>query len=807
MERKEQQNHKEDNKQLHGIIKTVMLAGIMEIICIMLSTGSSLIIQKHYRNAMDEAYQITMELEELSQYLYRYQNVMSDYIHQVNINEDYEQELGYAQGKIEEKLENVGTMLMDIHTDEMIDTYNQLKSELQDYLGNGLEETAMQERAGTFKRCTTQQGILAMELSEYSNNCRKSSSMAEKIIALLNIIIIITVIISVYNSHKYVSLYGKQLQELKEKADEANHAKSAFLANMSHEIRTPINAVLTMDEMILRENDDETINDYAMDIKSAGNTLLSLINDILDMSKIESGKMELIKENYQICDIVKDIYILMSDKAKNKGLKLEIITAPEIPSCLYGDSLRIKQIMVNLMNNAIKYTKEGTVTLQISMKLTQKPDRMILVIRVKDTGAGIRKEDMERLFAKFERIEENKNRNIEGTGLGMSITKQLTDMMHGHITVKSKYGKGSEFKVTIPQKIISSVPVGKIDMEKKQERKEYCPGFTAPNAHILVVDDNAMNRKGIALLLKKTLVQIEMAETGEECIARCREGQYDIILLDHRMPGMDGIETLAHLQKIISGIPVIMLTANAQSGAKEEYLKAGFTDFLSKPVEPEALERMIYKYLPKDKKKMARHGKSVREKRMKQSGHENIFSMEAALEKCSTQEIFEEMAAEFVESYESSRKKIEDAYRQQANEYRISVHALKSNARMIGLNLLGTMAEEEERRAVNGLWDEIQISHENLMEQYESSYQYMKTNYYKRDVLQVLEKNDDYVREQCSMLPAAIKNGDLDLIDVIADSLRSYEYPYKKELEEAMILLDYEKIELLVEKITLKNRK
>ena len=795
--------YEENNKQLNGIIKTITIAGIIEILCILLSTGSSLLIQKHYRNAMDESYKITTELNELSQYMYRYQNIMSDYIHNVNENEDYIQELKYADGKIVEKLDNVEDMITSINTADIEENFTELSNSISDYLKADLGELSIQKLTAMFKRCTSQYGIIAMHIAEYSDSCKKASELAESLIAALNVFIIITVLISVYNSRKYVAVYGEELQELKEKADAANNAKSAFLANMSHEIRTPINAILSMDEMILRENRDKTIDDYAVDIKTAGNTLLSLVNDILDLSKIESGKMELVKDNYQIKSIINDVYVLLSGKAKDKGLSFHIHISQDIPSGLYGDSVRIKQIMINLLNNAVKYTPKGEVTFDVSMRKTKNPQKICLVIKVIDTGMGIKKEDMDKLFAKFERIDEKNNKNIEGTGLGMSITKQLLDLMHGKITVESEYGKGTKFTVIIPQKVTDEVPVGKCNFTNSTKKKEYIPRFTAADACVLVVDDNAMNRKGIALLLKQTLIQIDMAESGEECLSMCGEKDYDIILLDHRMPGMDGIETLKHLQKIISGTPVIMLTANALSGAREEYISAGFTDFLSKPVEPETLERMIYKYLPKKKKKRA-DSKKVEEKiaknDMKRTKSQE-FSLDDALAKCSTEEIFREMVTEFVDTYSHNKQKIEEACEKESEEYRICVHALKSNARMIGLNLLGLMAEEEEYRASSGLWIEIKNSHGKLMQQYERSYQYIKQHYYQSKAALELKQDEQFVKKQCNLLFSAVNMGDIDTIDVIMEALKEYDYPQKKELEEAALLLDYEKINALLERI------
>lgn len=794
-------NKRVNSQQLQGIIRTVVFAGIIEILCILLSTGSSILIQDYYRNSMDEAYVITMNMNDISQDIYRYQNIMSDYIHEINKHEDYQQELTYNKEKIENKELDIEILMSEIGIQEIEESFLEFENYLAEYLEYEKEEISIQEFTNLFKRCTSQLGEIEMKLTEYSNLCKEESKKAESISLILNIIMIATAVVSACISYKYAMKYAEELHELKEKADSANQAKSAFLANMSHEIRTPINAVLTMDEMILRESMDGTIQDYAKDIKVAGNTLLALINDILDISKIESGKMELVKDKYQLKDICSDIHVLISGKAAAKGLKFELDVSPQIPSGLYGDSLRIKQIMINLLNNAVKYTEQGTVTLKITSRKSKNPKKTYLVIRIIDTGIGIKQEDMEKLFSKFERIEEKRNRNIEGTGLGMSITKQLVDMMHGKMEVTSSYGKGTMFTVNIPQLITDYTPIGSLQYDHATPEYTYAPSFQSPNSRILVVDDNAMNRKGIVLLLKQTLIQIDTAESGEECIQICREKSYDLIFLDHRMPGMSGMETLECLRKEMVYTPVIMLTANAVSGAKQEYLNAGFNNFLSKPVDPLELEKMLIQYLPKEK---VTHDvimqqavvKSKEEKMEKPTIPE--FSMEEALKKCITKEIFLEMAAEFVYAYDINRKRMEEARNAKDENYRILVHALKSNAHMIGLIRLSKMAEREEKRAAEEKWEYIEKSHKKLMKLYEKSYQFMRQNYYKDEEIEC--KTDEiFVREQLKILYRAAEEGDLDQIDTAADVLRDYRYPKKQELEEAVRMLDFVKIKEIVE--------
>lgn len=415
---------------------------------------------------------------------------------------------------------------------------------------------------------------------------------------------------------------NEEAEKAKADAIAAANAKSVFLANMSHEIRTPINAILGMDTMILRECNDNEILEYAGNIQSASQTLLSLINDILDFSKIETGKLELVVGDYALSSLINDVYHMLIGKAKEKGLALNVESDKNLPAKLYGDEVRIRQIIVNILNNAIKYTKKGSVTLTVGMselKPSDTPDHsndnksdnaagknIIITFRIADTGIGIKNENISHLFDSFSRFDEEKNKYIEGTGLGLAITKQLVDLMNGEIVVTSEYGKGSVFTVSIPQKIVSDLKIGDIS-EKYNEpsnKKKKKSTFTAPDANVLVVDDVKMNINVFKALLKRTEINVDSAMSGSEALAMIKEKKYDIIFLDHMMPDMDGIETYQNM-KMLEDNPnkdttVVMLTANAIMGAKEEYLGIGFSDYLSKPVQAPKLESMILKYLPEE---------------------------------------------------------------------------------------------------------------------------------------------------------------------------------------------------------------
>lgn len=396
-------------------------------------------------------------------------------------------------------------------------------------------------------------------------------------------------------------LYTKQLINLKEEAEHANEAKSAFLAHMSHEIRTPINAVLGMNEMILRESSSSAIREYALNIQNAGRILLSIINDILDLAKIESGQIEIVQSDYHLGKLLIDIENMVTMRAEESSLALHILADSKLPEMLHGDEKRIKQCIINFLTNSIKYTKEGKVTLQVGF--TEAGKEMInLQVSVSDTGIGIQEDKLTLLFEPFVRLDRPENSNVEGTGLGLSITKSLIDRMGGSLCVESVYGEGSVFTFSIPQKVVGAELLG--DYKEKSQRiaEKEREKFIAPQARILAVDDNRVNITVARGLLKRLKVQFDSAMSGQECLDKINRMHYDIILLDHMMPGMDGVDTLHQMQKMECFIQepsvVIALTANAVIGAKEGYLKEGFTDYLSKPIDYVKLEDMIRKYLP-----------------------------------------------------------------------------------------------------------------------------------------------------------------------------------------------------------------
>ncbi len=403
----------------------------------------------------------------------------------------------------------------------------------------------------------------------------------------------------------------KQLIGIRLEANEAMHASEAkgqFLANMSHEIRTPLNGILGMDEMIIRETRQSSIKKYALDIKSAGNTLLSLINDILDLSKIEAGSFEIKPAEYSTASVLNDIINITRHRAVGKDLEYIFEVDPGLPSGLCGDEIRVRQVMLNIINNAIKYTQEGHVKIEVSsenLRLSE-TEGINLIVKVSDTGMGIKKEDMEKLFSSFQRLDEEKNRNIEGTGLGLHITRRLVEMMDGRVEVESEYGEGSTFTLILPQKVTDPQPIGDFSEAVKRfisnmEVEEAT--LYAPKAQVLVVDDNEMNLGVMEGLLRESAMKIVLAGSGKECLEKVKETTFDVILLDQMMPEMNGEETLNIMREcdMIGQTPVIALTADAIMGARESYIAKGFTDYISKPVKYDQLEETLKKYIPKEK--------------------------------------------------------------------------------------------------------------------------------------------------------------------------------------------------------------
>ena len=489
-----------------------------------------------------------------------------------------------------------------------------------------------------------------------------------------------------------------KMQKAADTAIAAGNAKSRFLAQMSHEIRTPINAVLGMNEMILRGTNDVHILDYAANIQNAGRTLLSLINSILDFSKIEEGKMEIVSVVYDTSSFITGIVSSISERARGKGLEFIVDVDASLPSQLTGDDLRLAQIIMNLLTNAVKYTERGFVCFRLHSGKRQ-DDLIEISASIEDSGIGIKKEDMARLFESFERLDEVRNHNIEGTGLGMSIVTGLLKMMDSHLTVESEYGKGSIFSFTVMQKIADETPIGDSLSHHEHHRETVKESLYAPLARILIVDDNDINMKVARNLLSLFAITPDEATSGFEAIDKIRHNDYNLIFLDHMMPKMDGIETLKELKKeqlLKDDTRVVVLTANAVIGARELYLTAGFDDYLSKPIDVDKLESMLKKYLPpslcslkNEAKKDTSTGNPVI-KEMETAGFDTADGIRYA---AGDETFYLDLVKGFMEKGEENISKIQQDYeRKDWKDYQIHAHTVKSSARQIGANKLADIA-------------------------------------------------------------------------------------------------------------------
>ena len=513
-----------------------------------------------------------------------------------------------------------------------------------------------------------------------------------------------------------------QLERERQKALISSRTKGRFLANMSHEIRTPIHAIIGMDAMILRETKDNQIKEYALDIQNASQSLLSLINDILDFSKIESGKMELQPAEYDISSMLHDIMNMISMKAEKKGLAMNLSVDENLPSRLWGDDVRIRQILVNILNNAVKYTNAGSVTLRVKGEV--KENTVSLYFEVEDTGIGIKEEDLTKLFAEYERIDDKNIRYVEGTGLGMSITTHLLAMMGSSLQVKSIYGKGSRFFFYLDQEIMDRDPIGNLEKRIQTTATEfsYHVAFQAPEAKVLVVDDNAINRRVFINLMKETKIQVEEASGGYSCLEMVKNNHYDIIFLDHMMPDLDGIETLHKMREWekypCKNTPVVALTANAISGAKEMYLAEGFDNFLSKPVNPDKMESLLQELLPKEK--IGYQDLSTREEEKTEKDNvefpeiEGIDVRYALLQMRDADGLrgalleFYRMIDSEANALESFWNNIVDGDEEAWKLYQIKVHAMKSSAAIIGATATSGVAKMLEYAARDKQLDVIQ---------------------------------------------------------------------------------------------------
>ena len=572
--------------------------------------------------------------------------------------------------------------------------------------------------------------------------------------------------------------------------EDANRAKTNFVSNMSHEIRTPMNSIVGITEILLRSRHSPKEQEYLLNIQSSGRVLLTIINDVLDCSKMEAGKMQLFDEPYDTCSLFHDLRISMENRIGHSGLELIYDIDQDIPCKLKGDMGRIRQVIINLVNNAIKYTEKGSVRFSVHVR-QKNTDKVMLYYEVADTGIGIRKEDQKILFDAFQRVEMDRNRYVEGTGLGLTISQNLVNMMGGVIEVESEYGKGSRFFFTIEQTIIDPTPVSAVNYNGQKDNvteKEAECLFIAPEAHILLVDDNELNLVVAKELLKPLRMQIDTAENGLQAVKMVRGSQYDLVLMDHMMPVMDGIEAAKAIRALpedkYQKLPIIALTANAMVDARKEFLNAGMNGFVAKPIDFARICNQLKLWLPKDlvrdvpkeeAKKLLADDLSDRE--IQPEDPQMGFSFEEGVKHCGSKAALMKTIRIFYRTIDSKANKIEQCLKEGLiSDYVIEIHALKSSALLIGAVPLSEAAKELEDYGKQGKTEVLEEKTPDVLTLY-------------RDLKNILrpyaEKEEDAKKEfsdgewitALQQIHQCIEQFDLDGVDQIMEQLEEYQVP------------------------------
>ncbi|MBR5408295.1 MAG: response regulator [Lachnospiraceae bacterium] len=607
----------------------------------------------------------------------------------------------------------------------------------------------------------------------------------------------------------------EEIRRAKDEAERANTAKSRFLANISHEIRTPINTIMGMNEMSMREDATGvpkpyfmSMMNYAFDVRNASESLLSLINDLLDVSKIESGKMHLVEQEYDSQDMLRSIVSMIRVRSMEKELTFDVVIDEMLPCRLFGDQGKIKQIVLNLLTNAVKYTETGGFALSVSM-IEREDDICRLVFSVKDTGIGVKKEDIDKLFTAYERLEEQKNSGIQGTGLGLDISRRFTELMGGTLICESEYGKGSEFILTLTQKIIDKTPLG-IFKEHDDSNKNgpYIPQFIAPDADVLVVDDSPMNLSVIKGLLKGTKVFVSTASSGEECLEKIKDTSFNIVLLDHMMPGMDGVETLTEIRKDYPDLPVYALTANTAVG-EEFYKSKGFNGYLMKPIDSMVLEKTIMKHLPENMMEKPTKEDAVEDLKEIPSDLQWIYETEGinvpeGIKNSGSISNFIFSLNLFLDTIEGNAKVLRDSYESgNIRLYTIKVHSLKSSAKIVGALELAAFAEKLEKAGNREDKNYIDANEGKFLSDYETFGEKLSRLHDETENEDKEAIPDKELEKAYRALYDVIPQMDYDSVEMILEQLNEYALPKEdarimKELKKKLKIFDWDGMEELI---------
>ncbi len=629
----------------------------------------------------------------------------------------------------------------------------------------------------------------------------------------------------------YTYSYRKQQERLGHaltEADAANEAKSSFLDNMSHEIRTPMNSILGMNEMILREENRPEIREYALVIQRSGRALLGIINDILDFSKLQDRKMEIVPVRYDLSSLINDLINMAAEQAKKKSLTFTVNVDKEIPRILDGDEYHIRQVMMNILNNAIKYTEQGGVTITIGYESVDSYT-IQLKCSVSDTGIGIKTEDLELIFQPFEHIESTRKFSSDGSGLGLSIVKQLLELMGSGLKVESVFHKGSTFSFNIKQTVIKWEPIGDYEQAftsaREHQERAFTQTFIAPEAKVLVVDDADVNLLVFANLLKKTKIKIDTASSGVEMLQMVRMNHYNMIFLDHRMPGMDGIEAFHNMKKMTDGLnfntPVVALTANAVLGARQLYIDEGFSDYISKPVDTVRLEQILLEYLPPDLVIKCSDTQNEEEpdetvETDETSVYKKIpgINYEAAITNCGSEDTFIQALEIFYNTLDKKAGDIERFEREKdIKNYTVLVHALKSAARLVGALKLSDDAKYLEACGDKQDIAEIEAKTPALLSQYRGYKPVLEKVFGKKDEpdMSLPEMSVEDLHEMYSLIKGFAADFDLDNIDSMIAETKNYRIPEAErdkfeKVKECVTNADWGTLEELLSSMSLNER-